>query len=57
MSARFTSDSVSNVVSRFPPQRMLIRGLIERQGAGVYVLSDQGRAVLEALTTRAATRG
>jgi hypothetical protein len=38
-------------------QQMMIRGLIERQGAGTFILSDQGRAVLEALMMRAATRG
>jgi hypothetical protein len=38
-------------------QQMMIRGLIERQAAGSFVLSDQGRAVLEALMMRAATRG
>jgi hypothetical protein len=34
-------------------RRLMIRGLIERQGAGSYVLTDQGRAVLEALMMRA----
>jgi|HubBroStandDraft_6_1064221.scaffolds.fasta_scaffold4335193_2 hypothetical protein len=35
-------------------QAMMVRGLIERDGgAGAYVLTDQGRAVLEALMMRA----
>jgi len=38
-------------------QQMMIRGLIDRQSAGSYVLTDQGRATLEALMMRAATRG
>jgi hypothetical protein len=37
--------------------QMMIRGLIERRAAGSFVLSDQGRAVLEALLMRAAARG
>jgi hypothetical protein len=31
--------------------------MIDREAAGSYVLTDQGRAVLEALIMRAATRG
>jgi predicted transcriptional regulator len=38
-------------------RRLMIRGLIDRQAADTYVLTDQGRAVLEALMMRAATRG
>jgi hypothetical protein len=38
-------------------QQMMIRGLIERQAAGSFSLTDQGRAVLEALMMRAATEG
>jgi hypothetical protein len=30
-------------------QHMMVRGLIERQTAARYVLTEQGRAVLEAL--------
>jgi hypothetical protein len=37
-------------------QQMMIRGLIDRGVAGSYVLTDQGRAVLEGFTMRAATR-
>jgi Mn-dependent DtxR family transcriptional regulator len=36
---------------------MRIRGLIERQAAGSFTLTAEGRAVLEALMMRAATRG
>jgi hypothetical protein len=35
---------------------MLVRGLIDRNGAEL-VLTDQGRAVLEVLTMKAAARG
>jgi hypothetical protein len=35
----------------------LIRGLIDRQAAGSFTLTEQGRAVLGALMMRAATRG
>jgi hypothetical protein len=35
---------------------MLIRGLIERDGPD-FALTEQGRAVLEALMMRAAARG
>jgi hypothetical protein len=38
------------------PQRMLIRGLIQRQAADSFALTDQGCAVLEALLMRAVTR-
>jgi hypothetical protein len=38
-------------------QHMMIRSLIERRAAGSFVLTDHGRAVLEALMMRAATRG
>ena len=39
-------------------QHMLIRGLIEREGsADRFTLTDQGRAVLEVLIMKAATRG
>jgi len=38
-------------------QQMMIRGLIDRQSAGRYVLTDQGRGTLEALMMRAAARG
>jgi hypothetical protein len=34
-------------------RRLVIRALIERQGVGSYALTDQGRAVLEALMMRA----
>jgi hypothetical protein len=44
-------------VKQATAQQMMIRGLIERQAAGSFVLSDHGRAVLEALLMRAATRG
>jgi hypothetical protein len=36
-------------------QRMLIRGLVQRQAADSFTLTDQGRAVLESLMLRAAT--
>jgi hypothetical protein len=37
-------------VTHATAQQMMIRDLVERQGgAGSYVLTDQGRAVLEAL--------
>jgi hypothetical protein len=39
-----------------PATAQLIRGLIDRQAAGSFTLTDQGRAVLEALMMRAATR-
>jgi hypothetical protein len=42
-------------VTRATAQQMMVRGLIDRQGASSYVLTDQGRAVLEALMMRAAT--
>ncbi len=32
-----------------PAQHIIIKGLIERQAAGSYMLADQGRAVLAAL--------
>ena len=38
-------------------QHMMVRGLIDRQAAGSFTLTEQGRAVLEALMMRAATRG
>jgi hypothetical protein len=37
-------------------QQMMIRGLIDRQAAGSFTLTEQGRAVLESLMMRAATR-
>lgn len=37
-------------------QQVLIRGLIDRRGANSYVLTDQGRIVLEALLMKTATR-
>jgi hypothetical protein len=36
-------------VTHATAQQMMIRGLVERQSAGSYVLTDQGRAVLAAL--------
>jgi hypothetical protein len=36
---------------------MMVRGLIDRPAAGNFTLTDQGRAVLETLMMRAATRG
>jgi hypothetical protein len=44
-------------VTHATAQHMMIRSLIERQAAGSFVLTDHGRAVLEALMMRAATRG
>ena len=44
-------------VTHATAQHMMIRGLIERQAAGSFSLTDQGRAVLEILMMRAATRG
>jgi hypothetical protein len=44
-------------VTHATAQHMMIRGLIERQAAGSFVLTDHGRAVLEALLMRAAARG
>ena len=44
---------LTHIVAR----RLLVRGLIDREAAGGYVLTDEGRAVLEALLMRAATRG
>ena len=38
-------------------RRLMIRGLIDRQAADTYVLTDQGRAVLDTLMMWAATRG
>jgi len=37
-------------------QHMMIRGLIDRQAAASFTLIEHGRAVLEALMMRAATR-
>jgi predicted transcriptional regulator len=37
-------------------RQMMVRGLIERQAAGNFTLTDQGRAVMEALMMRMATR-
>jgi hypothetical protein len=46
------------VVAVGTAQHMLIRGLIEREGsADRFTLTDQGRAVLEVLIMKAATRG
>jgi hypothetical protein len=46
------------VVAIGAAQQMLIRGLIDREGsADRFALTDQGRAVLEVLMMRAATRG
>jgi hypothetical protein len=44
-------------VTHATAQQMMIRGLIERHAAGSFTLTDQGRAVLEALMMKAATRG
>jgi hypothetical protein len=44
-------------VTHATAQQMMIRGLIKRQAAHRYTLTDQGRAVLEALMMRAATKG
>jgi hypothetical protein len=44
-------------VTHTTAQQMRICGLIERHAAGSFSLTDQGRAVLEALMMRAATRG
>jgi hypothetical protein len=38
-------------------RRLMVRGLIERQGVESYMLTGQGRAVLDALMMRAVTRG
>jgi hypothetical protein len=35
---------------------MVIRVLIDRQAAGSFILTEQGRAVLEALMMKAAAR-
>jgi hypothetical protein len=37
-------------------QHIFVRWLIDHQAAGSFTLTDQGRAVLEALMMRAATR-
>jgi hypothetical protein len=44
-------------VTHATAQDMMIRGFIERLGAGSFVLTDHGRAVVEAMMMRAATRG
>jgi hypothetical protein len=44
---------LTKVVAR----QLLIRSLIDRAAAGSFTLTNQGRAVLEALLMRAATRG
>jgi len=44
-------------VTHATAQHMMMRGLIDRQGAGSFILTEQGRAVLEALLMRAATGG
>jgi hypothetical protein len=44
------------VVAPGTAQHMLIRGLVERDGADL-ALTDQGRAVLEVLMMKAATKG
>jgi hypothetical protein len=44
-------------VTHATPQHMMVRGLIDRLSAGSFTLTDEGRAVLEALMMRAATRG
>ena len=36
-------------VTHATAQQMMIRSLIDREGAGAFVLTDQGRAVLAAL--------
>jgi hypothetical protein len=36
-------------VTHATAQQMMIRGLIDREGARAFVLNDQGRAVLKAL--------
>jgi predicted transcriptional regulator len=38
-------------------RQLFVRGLIDRQEDGRYVLTAEGRRVLEALMMRAATRG
>jgi hypothetical protein len=38
-------------------RHLIVRKLIKRQSADSYALTDQGRAVLEALMMRAAARG
>ena len=38
-------------------RQLLIRGLMDREAAGSYVLTGQGRAVLERLMMQAGTRG
>jgi len=43
-------------VTHMVAQQVLIRGLIDRRGANSYVLTDQGRIVLEALLMKTATR-
>jgi hypothetical protein len=42
-------------VTHATAQQMMIRGLIDRQTAGSFTLTDQGHAVLEALMMRAVT--
>jgi hypothetical protein len=44
-------------VTHATAQQMMIRGLIDRESAGRFGLTEQGRAALEALMMRAATRG
>jgi hypothetical protein len=44
------------VVTPGTAQRVMVHGLIERAGSE-FVLTGQGRAVLETLLMRAATRG
>ena len=44
-------------ISPAPPQQMMIRGLIEREGsADRFTLTDQGRAAIEVLMMKVATR-
>jgi hypothetical protein len=43
-------------VTHATAQHLMVRGLIDRQAAGSFILTDQGRAVLEFLMMRAATR-
>jgi hypothetical protein len=53
-----TETDWQKVVAVGTAQHMLIRGLIEREGsAGRFTLTEQGRAVLETLMMKAATRG
>jgi hypothetical protein len=45
-------------ISPATPQQMMLRGLIERDGsADRFTLTHQGRAVVEVLMMKAATRG